>query len=124
MRPRTSMKQRQFMVLASLVAGTLSAAAGCRHVPPPGGPGAIAPVDPNEAPPPLVGHNLLYNASFDAGTRALPWTASYSAPGDGVLSLDKGELCLEVKNKGVNRWDTHLRHQHLILQKGHKYSVQ
>ena len=79
---------------------------------------------PEKAPPPLVGHNLLYNDDFSEGTRSLPWTASFSGTGAGRSFVEKGELCLEVTNKGVNRWDAHLRQQHLLLQKGHKYSVQ
>jgi endoglucanase len=79
---------------------------------------------PTRAPAPLLGHNLLYNASLNEGKKALPWTASFSAPADGRGFVDKGEMCIEVKNKGVNRWDAYLRQQHLLLQKGHTYAVQ
>ena len=44
--------------------------------------------------------------------------------GGGRTFVDKGELCMEVKNRGANRWDAQLRHQHIKLQKGHTYTVQ
>ena len=31
---------------------------------------------------------------------------------------------MEVKNRGANRWDAQLRHQHIKLLKGHTYTVQ
>jgi endoglucanase len=76
------------------------------------------------APAPLVGHNLIYNESFANGAKALPWTASFSEPGAGEAAVENGELCINVTNKGVNRWDAHLRQQHMTLQKGHTYQVQ
>ena len=51
----------------------------CRHAPPAPptmGPNAGGPVDPGAAPPPLEGHNLLYNEGLHAGARAPPGTAS------------------------------------------------
>jgi endoglucanase len=102
----------------------VAALAACMHAPPKKGGLMGVAVDPQKVPPPLVGHNLLYNASLDHGTRTLPWTASFSAPGDGHADVENGELCIEVTNKGVNRWDAHLRQQHLLLQKGHTYQVQ
>jgi endoglucanase len=97
--------------------------AGCKTGAAPAG-GKVVGVPVGAAPPPLVGHNLIYNESFNEGTKALPWTASFSAPGDGHAVVENGELCIEVTNKGVNRWDAHLRQQHLVLQKGHTYHVQ
>jgi endoglucanase len=44
--------------------------------------------------------------------------------GRGRTFVDKGELCLEVTNRGPNRWDAQLRHQHIKLQKGHTYTIQ
>src|SRR5262245_19077679 len=84
--------------------------AGCKHAPPNvnatagapapsggGGPGT------GPAPAPLVGHNLVYNGDFAKGTRALPWNGELSKPAEGRTYVDKGELCLEVKNRGNNR---------------------
>jgi endoglucanase len=103
---------------------SLALLGACRTPPPPLPPGGVIGIAPEKAPPPLVGHNLLFNDDFSVGTRSLPWTASFSGTGAGQSFIDKGELCLEVTNKGSNRWDAHLRQQHLLLQKGHKYSVQ
>jgi endoglucanase len=88
------------------------------------GPTAGNPVVPDKAPPPLAGHNLLYNESFNQGTRMLPWTVSFSAPGAADVAVTNGELCTKVTNKGMNRWDVHVRHQHLLLKQGHTYAVQ
>jgi len=117
---RSSSIPRQRFVLPLMVA-LLGA---CRAAPPPLPPGGVIGTSPEKAPPPLVGHNLIYNDDFSEGTRSLPWTASFSGTGSGRSFVEKGELCLEVTNKGSNRWDAHLRQQHLLLQKGHKYSVQ
>ena len=81
-------------------------------------------VPADQAPKPIEGHNLILNPGFVDGTKSLPWTASYSGTGDGRSFVRDGALCLEITNKGVNRWDAHLRHQHLLLQKGHAYQVQ
>jgi len=108
-----------------VVALSLSIAlCACQHAPPKGGGLIAAPIDPKDVPAPVAGHNLIYNAGLDQGTRLLPWTASFSEPGAGHANVENGELCLEVTNKGVNRWDAHLRQQHILLQKGHTYSVQ
>ena len=96
--------------------------AACRAAPLP--PGQTAGAAPDKAPPPLNGHNLIYNQDLSAGSRALPWTSSFSVPAAGSSFVENGELCIEVKNKGANRWDAHLRQQHLLLQKGHTYGVQ
>src|SRR5438270_593513 len=81
----------------------------CRAAPPPLPPGGVIGTAPEKAPPPLVGHNLIYNDDFSEGTRSLPWTSSFSGTGAGRSFVEKGELCLEVTNKGSNRWDAHLR---------------
>jgi endoglucanase len=100
----------------------------CRHAPPPKpgltGPQAGSPVDPSVAPPPLSGHNILYNDSFNQGSRALPWTGQFSVPADGRTFVQNGELCAEIKNGGQFRWDAQLRQQHVHLLKGHTYAVQ
>ena len=96
--------------------------ASCATTPKPVGQAAGQPLP--QAPAPLIGHNLLYNASLNEGSRSLPWTASFSDPAAGHAFVKDGELCIEVTNKGVNRWDAYLRQQHLLLQKGHKYAVQ
>jgi endoglucanase len=120
------MKNAEKLVALALVSIVSSVfwATGCKHAPVRDARGAYNAPDPSDVPPPQVGHNLLFNGAFDQGVRTLPWTLGISAPGEGTISIDKGELCLEITNKGVNRWDTHIRHQHLFLQKGHKYTVQ
>jgi endoglucanase len=86
----------------------------------PGGGG----VEPAAAPPPLTGHNLLYNESFTQGARALPWNGQFGGTAEGRTYVENGELCMEVRNRGVARWDAQLRQQHIHLQKGHTYAVQ
>jgi len=108
--------------LTWLLVALLTVLGACRSTPLP--PGQYAGAAPEKAPAALIGHNLLYNESFSEGTRALPWTSSFSAPAAGSSFIENGELCIEVTNKGSNRWDAHLRQQHLALQKGHTYSVQ
>src|SRR5690242_19174840 len=54
-------------------------------------------------------HNLLPNGNFDDGT-SLPWTTSFTAPGDGEAKVVDGALCVDIRNVGVNRWDAQLRH--------------
>jgi endoglucanase len=83
-----------------------------------GGPGT------GPAPAPLLGHNLVYNGDFSRGQRSLPWNGELSKPAQGRTFVDKGELCLEIKDRGLNRWDAQLRHQHIKLEKGHTYNVQ
>jgi endoglucanase len=110
----------------SLVIASLFAAAACQHAPAgshgAGGPASPAPT--GSAPPPLLGHNLVYNGDFNKGARSLPWNGELSKPAEGRSYVDKGELCLEVKNRGINRWNAQLRHQHLKLLQGHTYTIQ
>ena len=103
-------------------AALLTVLAACRGAALP--PGQYAGAAPEKAPPSLIGHNLLYNESFSEGSRALPWTSSFSVPAAGSSFRRERRLYIEVTDKGSNRWDAHLRQQHLALLKGHTYSVQ
>ena len=118
MRTRPTSRVFAFIVLASCCF------VACKHAPPKtyGGPATAESL--GVAPPPLVGHNLLYNESFNTGTRALPWSGQFSTPAEGRTFVQNGELCAEVKNRGVARWDAQLRQQHIHLQKDHTYQVQ
>jgi endoglucanase len=122
---KKNMNDKMRHLLPRLVPALAAAAllASCHHAPQ-ARPGQGIGIAPAEAPPPLAGHNLLYNQSFDDPKRSLPWTASFSDPASGRIFIDKSELCTEVTNKGVNRWDAHMRQQHLMIQKGHTYAVQ
>jgi endoglucanase len=117
------MKPLSNVVLASLFFAA-AAQVACKPAPPKtaGGVASGAPTGP--APAPLVGHNLVYNGDFAKGARSLPWNGELSKPAAGRTFVDKGELCLEVKNRGLNRWDAQLRHQHIKLLKGHTYTIQ
>jgi endoglucanase len=68
------------------------------------------------------GGNLVKKPTFADG-KSLPWTTSFSAPGDGKAVVEDGALCIHVDNKGVNAWDAQVRHRELVIKKGHKYSV-
>jgi endoglucanase len=73
--------------------------------------------------PKLSGNNLIANATFNDG-KALPWTNSFTTPGNGRSYVSKdGELCIEVTNKGANNWDAQLRHREMTIVKGHAYSI-
>src|SRR5262245_52831884 len=94
---------------ASLFAISLAAAtaAGCHPAAqkrPKAGPQAGLEV--HAAPPPLTGHNLLYNESFNQGPRSLPWNGEISSGAQGRTFVENGELCMEVKKNGPARWDT------------------
>jgi endoglucanase len=65
----------------------------------------------------------LANGTFDGGI-SMPWSASFTAPAEGDTSVVGGALCLDVRNKGKNRWDAQLRHRQMVIQKGHRYRVQ
>ena len=67
-------------------------------------------------------HNLLPNGTFEDGT-SLPWTSSFTAPGDGEATVVDGALCLDIRHAGVNRWDAQLRHREMVVKKGHEYAV-
>ncbi len=116
---------KMFNKLALVSLSSLLAVACMAGAPPKtagGGVAAGAPAGP--APAPLVGHNLVYNGDFGKGGRSLPWNGELSKPAAGRTFVDKGELCLEVTNRGLNRWDAQLRHQHIKLEKGHRYTIQ
>jgi len=68
------------------------------------------------------GHNLIVRESFKDG-KSLPWTTSFTLPGDGKAYVENGELCVEITNKGANRWDAQLRHRDMVIQQGHTYSI-
>jgi len=105
---------------------SLLSLAACKTASPPtAAPGGIATgAPPGPAPAPLVGHNVVYNGDFSKGARSLPWNGELSKPAAGRTFVEKGELCLEVTNRGINRWDAQLRHQHIKLQQGHTYAIQ
>lgn len=67
-------------------------------------------------------HNLLANGTFDGGV-SLPWTSSFTAPGDGDSNVVDGALCLAIRNVGKNRWDAQLRHREMVIERGHTYRV-
>jgi len=67
-------------------------------------------------------HNLVRNSSFST-SKTLPWTASFSKPGAGDISVESGLLCLDVIHAGVHPWDAQFRHREMTLVQGHKYSV-
>src|SRR3954470_2794462 len=71
---------------------------------------------------PASSHNLIVKEHFADG-KSLPWTTSFSLPGDGRAYVENGELCVEIKNKGANRWDAQLRHRDMAIEKGHTYAV-
>ncbi len=73
--------------------------------------------------PPPAGGNLLKEASFDRGTSS-PWSAVFSSPGEGEATLRDGAYCIEIRNAGQNRWDAQLRHREMVIQRGHRYTVQ
>ena len=115
------MKAPSKLVLVGLVS-----LAGCKMAAPPkaAGGGIAAGPPSGPAPAPQVGHNLVYNGDFAKGPRSLPWNGELSKPAAGRTFVDKGELCLDVTNRGLNRWDAQLRHQHIKLQQGHTYTIQ
>jgi endoglucanase len=73
--------------------------------------------------PKLSGNNLIANATFNDG-KSLPWTSSFTAPGNGGTAVSKDlEYCLEITNKGANDWDAQVRHREMVIEKGHTYSI-
>ena len=68
-------------------------------------------------------NNLLGNSKFEGGA-FLPWSVSFTTPGDGTGAVKAGRFCVEVTNAGVNRWDAQMRHREMVIQRGHKYVVQ
>ena len=72
--------------------------------------------------PKLSGHELLNNTTFDGG-KYVPWTTSFTTPGNGSGFIKDGQFCIAVTNKGVNPWDAQARHREMVIQKGHTYSI-
>jgi endoglucanase len=72
--------------------------------------------------PKLSGHDLVKNTDFASG-KYVPWTTSFTAPGNGRAFVKDAQFCVEVTNKGVNPWDAQARHREMIIQKGHTYSI-
>jgi len=72
--------------------------------------------------PKLSGNELLGNTDFAAKTY-LPWTTSFTPPGDGKAFLKDGQFCITVTNKGKDPWDAQARHRDMVIQKGHVYSL-
>ena len=108
-----------------------SAAAAAPATPP--GSAAVEPsmMDWNAAPtngspgvhvPPLSGHELLKNNTFEGG-KYIPWTTSFTTPGTGTAAVKDGQFCITVTNKGVNPWDAQARHREMVIRKGHTYTL-
>ncbi|HEX2656885.1 MAG TPA: carbohydrate binding domain-containing protein, partial [Polyangia bacterium] len=73
--------------------------------------------------PALTGHDLITKQTFKDG-KSLPWTTSFTAPADGGSHVENGELCVDINNVGVNRWDAQVRIRDLAILKDHTYSIQ
>jgi endoglucanase len=73
--------------------------------------------------PKLTGHDLIANVDFASG-KYVPWTTSFTAPGNGRAFVAQGQLCVEVTNKGKDPWDAQARHREMVIEKGHTYSIQ
>jgi endoglucanase len=69
------------------------------------------------------GGNLIKMSAFD-GKTFLPWTSSFSQPGEGDAFLDNGWFCTKVRNPGANKWDAQMRHREMTIYKSHKYTLQ
>src|SRR4051794_89902 len=72
--------------------------------------------------PKLSGHDLIKNVSFDGG-KYIPWTTSFTVPGDGRSFIKDGQFCTVVTNKGKDPWDAQARHREMVIEKGHPYSL-
>jgi endoglucanase len=72
--------------------------------------------------PKLSGNELLNNTDFEGG-KYIPWTTSFTAPGNGNGFVKDGQFCVLVTNKGKDPWDAQARHREMIIQKGHTYSI-
>ena len=131
-----------FLSLLALSAGACGAPTS-QATPPPATPAQPPPVAAPAAPPPpsmmdwnaaptngspglhvpaLSGHDLLKNNTFDGG-KYIPWTTSFTTPGEGNAAVKDGQFCVTVTNKGVNAWDAQARHRDMVIQKGHTYSI-
>jgi len=99
---------------APAVPAVVSAAADWTAPPTNGSPGVDAPK--------LSGNDLLNNTDFE-GSKYVPWTTSFTAPGAGNGYVKDGQFCIAVTNKGNDPWDAQMRHREMIIQKGHVYSI-
>jgi endoglucanase len=97
------------------VPAVVSAASDWTAAPTNGSPGIDAPK--------LSGNELLNNTSFSGG-KYIPWTTSFTAPGNGNGYVKDGQFCTAVTAKGVNPWDAQARHREMVIEKGHTYSIQ
>jgi endoglucanase len=109
-------------LIVTVIGGLALLGSACRPPPTKSGGRTGTPVE--AAPAPQMGHNLLFNEGFGQGARSLPWNGQISTPAEGKTFVEGGELCLELKQRGANRWDAQLRHQHILLQQNHTYTVQ
>jgi endoglucanase len=74
--------------------------------------------------PKLSGHDLIKNVDFASG-KYVPWTTSFTAPGNGRAFVDgkTAQFCVDVTNKGKNPWDAQARHREMVIERGHTYSI-
>src|SRR5260221_7746133 len=109
----------RFVQVTGAVAVLVSLAPACI---PKDGPvsGTAAPSAPSAPAPP--GGNLLKASTFEDG-RSLPWTTSFTTPGEGDAKVEQGAYCLNVRNKGKDVWDAQVRHREMTIQKGHQYQI-
>ena len=70
-----------------------------------------------------AGGNLIRNVTFE-GKSFLPWTTSFSQPGEGDAFLEDGWFCMKIRNPGINKWDAQMRHREMTIHRTHKYTVQ
>ncbi len=54
----------------------------------------------------------------------MPWTTSFTAPGNGRGLVADGQFCVEVTNKGEDPWDAQARHREMTIERGHTYAIQ
>ena len=99
---------------APAVPAVVSAASDWNAPPTNGSPGVDAPK--------LSGNELLNNTDFE-GSKYVPWTTSFTAPGAGNGYVKDSQFCIAVTNKGNDPWDAQMRHREMIIQKGHVYSI-
>jgi endoglucanase len=98
-----------------VVPAVVSAASDWTAAPTNGSPGVDVPK--------RSGNELINNTDFSGG-KYIPWTTSFTAPGNGNGYVKDGQFCIAVTSKGVNPWDAQARHREMVIQKGHTYSIQ
>ena len=87
------------LLICAAAGGALLHANGCLLPPSKMSASAAASAGPDD---PRSPHNLLGNGTFDGGV-SLPWTSSFTAPGEGETSVVDSALCLDIRNVGKNR---------------------